>query len=291
MDLFRIVNKIRRELYKSLSKLRLIKSATVNYKRLCLKVPLIDGIGTGYLVEEDHWMSNCLSIFLQNKGGMVVDIGVNIGLYLVNLRALDAERDYFGFEPNIFCNYYTQILIKLNDFHNVRILPFALSETREIRAFYIYRTGDKMGSLHDYARFNESRKYSLDVFTMPGDDFFELLSPDEICAFKIDVEGAELEVLRGLKSTLNKFRPFIFCEIWHLPDITHPTYKEKHMRLVKIVTFLREIDYVILAVNRSNSSMVDEISLAEEFNDNQRRDYILAHNSESEKLRLELANI
>ena len=104
MDLLRIVNKIRRELYKLLSKLRLIKSAAVNYKRLSLKVPLIDGIGHGYLVERDHWMSNCLSIFLQNKGGMVVDIGVNIGLYLVNLRALDAKRDYLGFEPNNFCN-------------------------------------------------------------------------------------------------------------------------------------------------------------------------------------------
>jgi FkbM family methyltransferase len=289
MDLFRIVNKVRRELYKPLSKMGLIRSASVNYKGLNLKVPVINGIGSGYLVVKDHWMSNCLSIFLQNKRGMVVDIGVNIGLYLVNLRALDANRDYFGFEPNTFCNYYTQELIRSNGFHNVRILPFALSEKRELRAFYLSRTGDKTGSLHNHARFNESRKYSLDVFTMPGDDFFELLSPDEICAFKIDVEGAELEVLRGLKSTLKTFRPYVFCEIWHLPEVNHPTYNEKRARLVKIISLLRKIDYVVLAVDSSNSSTVDEITLAEEFNDIQRRDYILAHKSESDKLRLELA--
>ena len=284
MNLTRLVNKFRRDLYKSLSKLHLIKDAGVNYKGLNLKVPLVDGIGTGFLVAGDHWMSNCLSVFLQNKRGMVVDIGVNIGLYLVNLKVLDANRDYVGFEPNIFCNYYTQELIRYNDFDNVRILPFALSENREIRTFYLYRTGDKMGSLHNYARFNESRKYSLDVFTMPGDDFFDLLSPDEICALKIDVEGWELEVLRGLRSTIKKFRPFIFCEIWHLPEVSHPTYNEKQKRQVKVITFLKEIDYVVLAVDSSNSSMVDEITLAEEFNDKQRRDYILTHKSESDKL-------
>ena len=105
------------------------------------------------------------------------------------------------------------------------------------------------------------------------------------------MEGVELEVLQGLKSTLRKYKPFIFCEIWHLPEFSHPTYEEKYGRLTELTALLKEIDYVILSVDKNDSSKVDEITLIEQFNDNQRSDYILVHKSESENLRLELANI
>lgn len=291
MGLIRLFNKFRRELYKSLSKISLIKNAGVNYKGLNLKVPVIDGIGSGYLVVGDDWMGNCLSVFLQNKSGIVVDIGVNIGLYLVNLKALNVDRDYLGFEPNNFCNFYTQVLIRKNSFHNVRVLPIALSNNREIRAFYVHRIGSKMGSFYNNVVTSKKTKYSFDVFTMPGDDFFELLSPDEICTFKIDVEGAELEVLQGLRSTLLKYKPFIFCEIWHLPGVNHPKYKEKYTRLAELTALMEEIDYVILSVDKNDSSKVDEITLIKQFNDNRRNDYILVHKSESDNLKLKLANI
>ncbi len=61
-----VLQKIRRELLKPLSRL-CIKSVRVNYFGLNLKVPLIHGLGAGYLVPDDEWMSNCLAIFLANK--------------------------------------------------------------------------------------------------------------------------------------------------------------------------------------------------------------------------------
>ena len=63
MNVFR---KIRRELLKGLSQL-CIKSAKVDYFGLTLKVPLINGLGAGYLVPSDEWMSKCLFVFLDNK--------------------------------------------------------------------------------------------------------------------------------------------------------------------------------------------------------------------------------
>lgn len=291
MNLIRVLNKLRRELYKPLSKICAIKHARVNYKGLNLKIPIISGFGSGYLVVGDKWMSDCLSVFLQNKAGMVIDIGVNIGLYLVNLRAIDEGREYLGFEPNSFCNFYTQELMRSNGFNNARVMPFALSDNRSIRAFFITRMGAKTGSLHDCAGLKSRGKYSFDVFTMPGDDFVQLINPKEICVFKIDVEGAELEVLRGLKSALQKYKPYIFCEILYLPASTHPTYEEKYMRLVELTSFLKEINYVILAVDKNDPSIIDEIDSLDQFNDSQRRDYILVHNSESDKLKIELAKI
>jgi hypothetical protein len=125
-----VLQKIRREILKPLSGL-CVKSASVNYFGLGLKVPLIHGLGAGYLVPGDAWMSRCLSVFLKQKNGAIVDIGANIGLYLVKLKSLDVDREYYGFEPNPACNYYTQELISSNNFQNVRMFPFALSNTKE----------------------------------------------------------------------------------------------------------------------------------------------------------------
>ena len=207
-----VLQKIRRELLKPISRLCL-KPARVNYFGLNLKVPLIHGLGAGYLVPGDEWMSRCLSNFLANKKGAIVDIGANIGLYMVKLQSLDSKREYYGFEPNPLCNFYTQELISVNEFQNVRMFPFALSNVRELRRFYAKRKADKMGSLLDYARLGEIKSNSFDLFTFPGDEFFGLLDIDKICAMKIDVEGFELEVLQGLEHTLVKYRPFVFSEI------------------------------------------------------------------------------
>ena len=228
-------------------------------------------------------MSKCLSIFLANKKGAIVDIGANIGLYMVKLKSLDLEREYYGFEPNPVCNYYTQELISSNDFQNVRLFPFALSNVRELRRFYAKRKADKMGSLHDYARPGEEKGNSFDLFTFPGDEFFDLLNPDSICAMKIDVEGFELEVLQGIEKTLLKYRPFVYCEIWHLPDKTDPSYEEKLRRSDSICKFLKRIDYEIIGFEFAENNLV-EINSVDDFENSQRGDYVLFPKSKREKL-------
>ena len=278
----KVPQKIRRELLKSISRL-CVRSARVNYFGLNLKVPLIHGLGAGYLVPGDDWMSKCLSIFLANKKGAIVDIGANIGLYMVKLKSLDSQRAYYGFEPNPICNFYTQELISANGFQNVRMFPFALSNVRELRRFYAKREADKMGSLHDYARPGEIKSNSFDLVTFPGDEFFGLLDIDKICAMKIDVEGFELEVLQGIKNTLLKYRPFVFCEIWHLPEKSDPTYDEKYRRGDSICELMNEINYDIIGFERRDNKLTD-IKAVADFNNDQKNDYFLVHQSEREKI-------
>jgi FkbM family methyltransferase len=277
-----VFQKFRREIFKAVSRIS-VKSARVNYFGLKLKVPLVYGIGSGYLVPADKWMSKCLSVFLKNKKGAIIDIGANIGLYLVKLKSLDPDRDYYGFEPNPLCTYYTQELITLNNFQNVRMFPFALSNTRELRRFYAKRKADKMGSLHEYARKDEIKSNSFDLFTFPGDEFFDLLEIENICGMKIDVEGFELEVLLGIKNTLVRYRPFVFCEIWHLPEKSDPTFDEKYRRSDAICNLLSEIDYDIIGFEGDHSRQV-EIKTVSDFTNNQKSDYILVHRSESDNL-------
>jgi len=290
MSLVKYFNKFRRELYKPLSKVCL-QQAKTNYFGLNLTVPILNGLGAGFLVLGDKWMSDCLAVFLKLKQGTVIDIGVNLGLYMIKLKALDQSRDYIGFEPNPVCNNFTQELIRANSFRNVRILPFALSDKKELRQFYIRRKGDKMGSLNEYARYGDADKFSFELFTFPGDDFFDLLSLERLCVMKIDVEGAELEVLAGLNETLKRYKPYLFCEIWQLPDASHPTYTEKLDRLGKICDLLKNIDYRILGVSISDPSNIFQLKSPVDFDGSHRRDFVLVHVSEESDLRQTIANI
>ncbi len=277
-----VIQKIRRELVKPLSKLCL-RSARVKYFGFDLRVPLIYGIGAGYLSPGDGWMRNCLSVFLKNKKGAIVDIGANIGVYLVKLKSLEPEREYYGFEPNPMCNYYTHELITANKFKNVRMFPFALSNKKEMRTFYAKRKADKMGSLHDYARPGEVKGNSFDLLTFPGDDFFELLRLEDICSIKIDVEGFELEVLEGIKKTLATYRPFVYCEIWEMPEKTNPMYEEKYRRRDSICKLLATIDYDMFGFTGDQQTLI-AIKTVSDFANDQRSDYLLAHASDREKI-------
>ena len=54
-------------------------------------------------------------------------------------------------------------------------------------------------------------------------DIAEIYAPSQIHFCKIDVEGFENEVLRGVKNW-QKFRPWIFCIESHEPTENHPEY-------------------------------------------------------------------
>jgi hypothetical protein len=49
------------------------------------------------------------------------------------------------------------------------------------------------------------------VRCVPGD---EVLLPTPVGMLKIDVEGMEFDVLKGLHSTIERWRPQIFIEVW-----------------------------------------------------------------------------
>jgi hypothetical protein len=49
----------------------------------------------------------------------------------------------------------------------------------------------------------------------PVDEYVESLGIDPVDFIKIDVEGFELEVLRGARRTIQKWKPLLVCEVNH----------------------------------------------------------------------------
>ena len=260
--------RLKRELVALLAKIRL-KNVSSNYLGYDLKVPIVHGIANGgYIVPKELWMGECLKAFIDTKEGAVIDIGVNVGLYLVKLRVYSLDREYIGFEPSASCNLYTQELIRLNHINNARVFSLALSDGEYVTKFYTSKPGDKTGSLISESKKGKQLDYSFDVMTMTGDSALARINTEKISVIKVDVEEAEVYVLRGLVRTIEKCRPYVYCEIL----ATHDESK-KLKNAAEIVALMRSYDYEILGVTIDDNTL-EKISDFSEVGKNYQTEYI-----------------
>ena len=152
------------------------------------------------------------------------------------------------------------------------------------------RKADKMGSLNDYARYGEIDKIDLKLVTFPADEIIALLSIDEVCVVKVDVEGAELDVLQGLVGSIGKYKPFLYCEIWQLPEKEHPTFDDKYKKSVSVFELMTKLDYKILGVSIRDNNKIEILNSVDMLGDKYRRDYIMAPDSDVDLLIRSLMN-
>ncbi|MEL6877076.1 MAG: FkbM family methyltransferase [Pseudomonadota bacterium] len=139
-------------------------------------------------------------------GGTYVDVGANVGNHAAYLgKLLGAERMHL-FEPNPDAFRLLEVNIALNNLTSVtQLYRLALSDaageaamvhmTNNLGAARIAPEGDGEGAMVSLAR---------------GDD---VLGGERVDFIKIDVEGHELAVLRGLERVLREQSPTLFVEV------------------------------------------------------------------------------
>ena len=69
---------------------------------------------------DEVWMGQMLKILLSVNDYAFMDVGVNIGQTLCQVKSIDNKRIYYGFEPNPACNMFVEELIRINKFSNVK---------------------------------------------------------------------------------------------------------------------------------------------------------------------------
>lgn len=153
-----------------------------------------------------------LNQFLQ-PDSVFFDVGVNKGSYLYYAGNLIPQKNIFGFEPNP--DLYKQIEHLFPEIHTFQM---ALSNTKEVLKFKVPIVGDKevtgMGTLNvDYVENNETAHKIFDVQTDTLDNFVEEHNIQKISLIKIDVEGAEMNVIKGGEKTLRKLKPVLLIEV------------------------------------------------------------------------------
>lgn len=139
------------------------------------------------------------------------DVGAYIGYY--TLLFAKYAREAHAFEPLPANLAVLRENVRLNGLENVSIHPVAVAEREGA-----VRIGASLGSDSMASARRADAPTRLDVPTTSLDAFCAAsgASPDLV---KIDVEGLELEVLRGMRGVLDEKRPIVFLEI-HTTQLT-----------------------------------------------------------------------
>jgi FkbM family methyltransferase len=141
------------------------------------------------------------------QSAVVYDVGANVGIYslLASLRVGPSGMVY-AFEPLERNLPYLRRHLTLNNIQNCVILETAVCNREGTRPFSAAAWDSYMGRLSPDGEILV-RSTTLDscIYGVKG-----LRPPDVI---KIDVEGAEFEVLEGATRALTEFHPTIFLEI------------------------------------------------------------------------------
>lgn len=164
---------------------------------------------------------------LLDRPGTFIDVGANVGQTLGKVLAVDPDRSYLGFEPQIGACHYIDRFIKDNSLHNALVLPLGLSESGGLKSFWSSGEADTMASLIQ----DGSDKSRSVIMTRTGDDVLSELEISEVAAIKIDVEGAECSVLRGFQRTLSTIGPPIIFEV--LPNIAEDGFSDLSVEVAK----------------------------------------------------------
>ena len=199
-------------------------------------------------------LNKLLTAVFQLKEGAFIDIGANIGQTFLKVLAIDKQRQYIGFEPQPHGCFLVDDFIAKNNLGNCTVLPVALSDKAGVVRLGVNRSNDVAASFVEEYRPSGFYSQYKTIVTVTGDDMFRFLGIASFSLIKIDAEGAELEVLRGLSSTLISHKPYILFEI--LPHFLFHTGEEldtetseiRDRRHDKIDSLLRGHGYSIFQV-------------------------------------------
>jgi FkbM family methyltransferase len=184
-----------------------------------------------------------------NWDDVCLDIGANIGWYSLNLSHHVPKGWVYAFEPLPKTFEYLKANIKLNNFGNVGVYNFGLSDEAGHLNFYYYDT--LSGASSSQELYPEKEKTLVRCPVQKLDNFASRIP--RIDFIKCDVEGAELFVIKGSIKTLEKHNPILFIEMlrkWSAKFDYHPN---------DIIKLLDGIGYDCYAVEGETLKKITEV--------------------------------
>ena len=166
--------------------------------------------------------------FLPKNGDIVFDIGASIGVYtLIYSKLVGKNGKVLAFEPNKHAFDLLVKHMKINASKNIIALNKAVwSKNATIKM----KREDKI-SLDRVFNKNSNNVYSVKAVTI--DNVTKEFSLKKVNLIKIDVEGSEIEVLKGGIETLREFKPKLIVEVHERLGIK----KQKIERMLKKLNF------------------------------------------------------
>jgi len=184
---------------------------------------------TGRL-DHDQWLLHRI-LHRVPLGGTVVDAGALYGDHtLAYARAVGIGGNVYAFEPNpVACSCLRRNMWHFDMAQRVSCFQVALS--------------DDYGSV----KYAESKNTGASRISENGTKYIPCIPLDAlrlsgVSFMKFDVEGYEVRALRGAKTTILKYRPYLVCEV------NGGALNEQGFTFMDLMDFFDEVNYVMTSV-------------------------------------------
>ncbi len=183
----------------------------------------------GYLMELDlsddierwvYFVRRFLDLDLQllldillKPGDTFLDVGANVGMTtLFAASRVGLQGRVLSVEPQPSCCAKIRRNLELNQIRHVELNNVGLSDEPGLLTLHVLGGGTVMSTFAIGEGGHSNVREAISVQVFRGDDLFK----DKIIGrltIKIDVEGFELHVLRGLSATIDQHRPAVVTEV------------------------------------------------------------------------------
>jgi FkbM family methyltransferase len=154
------------------------------------------------------WMALC------RDAKVILDVGANTGVYSLAAKAINPGAKVYGFEPvpRVFEKYRQNC--RLNDY-DIVAEQLALSDRDGTATLFDLPGEHVMAATLDPLTYPEtaSRRVGVEVRAQTLATYVAARHLDRIDLIKLDVEGHEPAVLRGMGPYLSRFKPTLIVEV------------------------------------------------------------------------------
>jgi FkbM family methyltransferase len=229
---------------------RTICKSIDHYTYLCYKNDTI----SNSLHQYGYWENNLIKHAEKylNDESIILDIGANIGTWSIPLAI--KKRTIHSFEPYDSSFYSLCGNIFVNNKEHI-IYPYhaaLIDDINKKTTMYLSETVNMGGCKLIETNNNDSKVQRYKLLTLDS------LKLEKVDFIKLDVEGQELNVIKGGRETIMKNKPVIFFECWaidspHWDKITNTHYE--------LMDYMKSLGYTINKVNIDGNDNYEAIPI------------------------------
>jgi FkbM family methyltransferase len=165
---------------------------------------------------------------LSSRGFFVADVGAYRGWYTVLAGLLVGSTGHiYSFEPELNNFEYLRMAVRMSKLDNVTLFRLALGDKDGIATLYL----SEHPSMHSMVLKRGYKQVNVPMLKL--DSLVKRGLIKHLDLIKLDVEGAELAVLRGAVTTISMFKPVFSIDVNHYPG----EYDD-------VILALRSFDYI-----------------------------------------------
>jgi FkbM family methyltransferase len=189
--------------------------------------------------------------YFAKPGETVIDVGAHIGYFTLFLAELVGSRGHvYCFEPDPRAMNFLKTSITASRMDWIEVSPLALAQGRGTIDFYLAKGLGSSSAIKSFQQVNASRAM---VSTISLDELVdEGRVTGTIRLIKIDIEGFELEAIRGMVKVLKIHRPIMVIEV------NNEMLEARGETPAGLLELVASLDYKIAALMKSRRGKYKE---------------------------------